>query len=70
MDIVKERGMELTQVMPLDVLKTSPLFDGDLPSHTNKSLLVREIEPQLDITQCSHESALASHVVVDFMSKI
>ncbi|KAK3885497.1 hypothetical protein Pcinc_010238 [Petrolisthes cinctipes] len=70
MDIVKERGMDLSQILFHDVLKISPLFDGELPSHTNKSLLVREIEPQVDITQCSHKYTLATHVVVDFMSKI
>ncbi|KAK3877981.1 hypothetical protein Pcinc_017383 [Petrolisthes cinctipes] len=37
MDIVKERGMDLSQILFHDVLKISPLFDGDLPSHTNKS---------------------------------
>ena len=45
-------------------------FDGDLPAHTNKSLLVGEIEPMLDMTKWSPESTLATHVIVDFMSKM
>lgn len=48
----------------------SPLFDGDLSAHTNKSLLVTEIEPKLDLSLWNEETDLDTHVVVDFMSKI
>ena len=70
MDIAKERGMNLRQILTHDVLPASPLFDGDLPAHVNKSKLVGEIEPGLDLTQWSQKSTLATHVVVDFMSKM
>lgn len=70
MDIAKERGMDLRQILTHDVLLASPLFDGDLPAHVNKSLLVGEIEPRLDLTKWSQLSNLVTHVVVDFMSKV
>lgn len=70
MDIAKERGMSIRQILSHNVLSTSPLFDGDLPAHVNKSKLVSEIEPRLDLTQWSPESTYATHVVVDFMSKM
>src|SRR6218665_54842 len=38
--------------------------------HTNKSLLLVEIEPRLDLTQWHQGSTVATHVVVDFMSKM
>ncbi|KAH3719441.1 hypothetical protein DPMN_062276 [Dreissena polymorpha] len=40
MDIVKERGMPLKQILSHDLISSSPLFDGDLPYHVNKSLLI------------------------------
>ena len=42
------------------MLSASQLFDGDLPAHTYKSLLVAEIEPILDLTQWSKESTIVS----------
>jgi len=62
--------MNLRQILTHNFVPASPLFDGDLPAHTNKSLLVGEIEPRLDLTQWRQESTIATHVVVDFMSKI
>lgn len=44
-DIAKERGMALKQILSHDLLSSSPLFDGDLPAHVNKSKLIGEIEP-------------------------
>ena len=70
MDIAKERGMDIKQILAHNVLSASTLFDGDLPAHANKSTLVGEIEPKLDLTQWHQTSTLANHVVVDFMSKM
>ena len=70
MDIAKERGMNIRQVLTHDILSASSLFDGDLPAHVNKSTLVSEIEPGLDLTKWSPKSTLATHVVVDFMAKM
>jgi hypothetical protein len=70
MDIAKERGMDLRQILTHNLVSVSPLFDGDLPAHTNKSLLVGDIEPRLDLTQWHQESTLVTHVVVDFMSRM
>ena len=70
MDIAKERDMNIKQILARDLLPVTPLFDGDLPAHANKSTLVVEIESQLDLTQCNRTSLLPAHVVVDFMSKM
>ena len=70
MDIAKERGMVLKQILSHDLLSSSPLFDGDLLADVNKSKLIGEIEPGLDLTKWSRESTLATHVIVDFMSKM
>jgi len=43
MDIAKERGMDIRQILTHDVLAATPLFDGDLPAQVNKSKLVSEI---------------------------
>ncbi|KAH3737372.1 hypothetical protein DPMN_043955 [Dreissena polymorpha] len=58
MDIAKERGMSLKQIISHDLISPSPLFDGDLQSHDNKSKLIGEIESRLDINKCSRESLL------------
>jgi hypothetical protein len=70
MDIAKERGMPLIEILSHDLLMTSPLFDGDLPAHVDKSKLVDEIEPGLDLTKWSPHTNLSTHVIVDFMSKM
>jgi len=71
MDIAKERGMALKEILSYDLLSSSPLFYGDVPAHVNKSkVIIGEIEPGLDLTKWSRESTLATHVIVDFMSKM
>ncbi|KAH3863596.1 hypothetical protein DPMN_026584 [Dreissena polymorpha] len=70
MDIAKERGMSLKQILSHDLISSSPLFDGDLPAHVDKSKLIGEIESRLDISKWSRESLLPTHVIVDFMSKM
>ena len=70
MDIAKERGMSLKQILSHDLISSSPLFDGDLPAHINKSKLIGEIESRLDLSKWSRESLLPTHVIVDFMSKM
>ena len=70
MDIAKERGMDIKQILAHNVLSASTLFDGDLPAHAIKSTLVGEIEPKLDLTQWHQKSTLATRVVVDVMSNM
>ena len=65
MDTAKERGMELRQILTHNLLSVSPLFDGDLLALNNTSLLVEEIEPRLELTQCIQKSTLANHVAVE-----
>ena len=60
MDIAKERGMDIKQILAHNVLSASTLFDGDLPDHVNKSTLVGEIEPKLDLTQWHRKSTRAT----------
>ncbi|KAH3724692.1 hypothetical protein DPMN_050515 [Dreissena polymorpha] len=69
-DIAKERGMSLTQILSHDLISSSPLFDGDVPAHVNTSKLIGEIESTLDISKWSRESLLPTHVILDFMSKM
>lgn len=70
MDIAKERGMSVQEILGHNILPNSPLFDGDIPAQVNKSPLVGEVESRLDPTQWCFETNLATHVVVDFMSKM
>ena len=42
-EIVKDRGMNLTEVLEHDVLKCSPLFEGDIPAESHKSELMKEL---------------------------
>ncbi|KAH3823399.1 hypothetical protein DPMN_125198 [Dreissena polymorpha] len=65
MDIAKERGMSLKQILSHDLISSSPLFDGDHPAHVNKSKLIGEIKSRLDISKWSW-----THVIVGFMSKM
>ena len=69
-DIAKEQGMDLGQILTHDIFPSSPIFNGDLPAHVNKSKYINEIHPQLDLSQWSMMSALVPHVVVDFMSRV
>ena len=46
----RERGMGISEVVLHDLLTSSPLFDGDLPEHANKSQLISEAETALDLT--------------------
>ena len=56
--------MDLRQILPPNALLASSLFDGHIPAHTNKSILVGEIEPKLEITRWSQKSIIATHVVI------
>ena len=47
MEIVKERGMPISEIMKHDLLPCSPLFDGDFTSKPDKSQLVAELEQHL-----------------------
>ncbi|KAH3894677.1 hypothetical protein DPMN_018834 [Dreissena polymorpha] len=51
MDTAKERGMPLKQKLSHDLISSSPLFDGDVPAHVNKSKLIGEIGSRLDISK-------------------
>ncbi|KAH3803974.1 hypothetical protein DPMN_132246 [Dreissena polymorpha] len=70
MDIAKERGMSLKQILSHDLISSSPFIDGDLPSHVNKSKLIWKIESRLNISKWSRESLLPTHVILDFISKM
>ena len=57
-------GYGLRQVLPHNALSASSLFDGHIPAHTNKVILVGEIEMKLGITRWSQKSIIATHVVI------
>ena len=69
-DIAKDRGMTLPEILSHDLLPVSPLFEGDLPASASKSKLIEWIEQYLDLDTWSHDTNLATHVVMDFMSRI
>ena len=48
MTVAMERCVELGKIMEYDLLQITPLFDGDLPSQVNKSMLVVAIELKVD----------------------
>ena len=68
-DIMKERGMSLELIFSHDILPSSIIFEGDLPSKPDKSKLIAEIEQHL-----AHEDMIFPYgdaaVILDFMSKI
>ncbi|KAH3819624.1 hypothetical protein DPMN_121363 [Dreissena polymorpha] len=70
MDIAKQRGMSLKQILSHDFISSYPFFDDDLTAHVNMSKLIGEIESRLDIGKWGRESLLPTHVIVDFMSKM
>ncbi|KAH3834837.1 hypothetical protein DPMN_108170 [Dreissena polymorpha] len=70
MDIAKDRGMSLKQILSHDLISSFSLFDVDLLAHVMKSKHIGEIESRLDISKWSRESLLPTHVIVDFMSKM
>ena len=45
MALVRERGMNMADILTHDLLSTCPLFEGDFPSQAKKSQLVAEIAP-------------------------
>ena len=67
-EIVKERGMSLPEVLEHDVLKCSPLFEGDFPAEAHKSELMKEL-PQTELV-FNRDSPEPTAVLVDFMSKV
>ena len=67
-DIVKERGMSLPEILEHDVLTSSPLFEGDFPTEAQKSKLMEEIPcPE---TEWNRNATEKTAVIVDFMSKV
>ena len=47
MEIAKERGESTAKILEHDLLPTSKLFEGELPTKPSKHLLVAEIEKDL-----------------------
>ena len=47
MEIVKERGVTISEIIKHDLLPIFPLFDGDLTTKTGKSQLVAKLEQHL-----------------------
>ena len=62
--------MDLPTILSHDIIKVSPLFEGDLPAESDKYMLVSEIEKLLNLSEWSRDTEIDTHVIVDFMSKI
>ena len=69
-EICKQRGMKMEEILTYDLLPQSPLFEGDLPAEPNKAMLVSEVEGMVDLSVWEKHSQLSTHIVVDFMSKV
>ena len=69
-EIAKQRGFSLTEILSYHLLPQSPLFQGDFPTEPNKSVLVSVIEEMissLNNTTWIKDSNYKTHVLVDFM---
>ena len=68
--IVRERGEDMTNIIPYDIFPNSPLFDGVSPTNPMKHSLMVELERSLTsdeyVFHCKGEPNVT--VVVDFMS--
>ena len=71
-EIASLRGMSQEEIYTHDLLQSSPLFDGDITTKPNKSQLISELETNLypDDYQFNQDHPLATHVFLDFMSKV
>ena len=74
LDLCKDRGMSLPDIMSCDLLKASPLFQGDLPFPPTKSKMMEEIESNLPniklMGNWDKNTGLKTAIMTDFMSKI
>ena len=69
-DIAKERGQNMKQILSHDLLPITPLFDGDLPTDPKKALLVSKIEADLQPADWKANNHLPTHAVIDVMAKL
>ena len=72
-EIAKQRGLTMAEVLSYDLLQQSPLFKGDYLTEPTKAVLVSEVEemiPSIEKSVWNRDSAYSTHVVLDFMSKV
>ena len=70
-DVARERGISLAQVMEHDLLTTNILFDGDYTSKPDdKSVLVQELEKHFEKRELNfdNKSDLQIALLVNFMT--
>lgn len=72
LDVAKERGERIQDILSHDLLPTNALFDGDFPAKPVKHRLVQEIEKSLSPEDLRFDqmSSLQTAVVVDYMSQL
>lgn len=72
LEIARQRGETMKDILSHDLLHTSPLFDGEAPKKTVKHKLTVELEKHLSTEDCLFEPVSNSKttVLVDFMSQI
>ena len=72
MEIAKERGESIKNILSYDLLPTNTLFAGDSPTKPVKHTLIAQIEKNLspEHFKFNENSPLQTTVVVDFMSQV
>ena len=72
LEIARQRGETMKDILCHDLLQTSPLFDGEVPKKPAKHILIVELEKNLSTEDCLFEPVSCSKttVLVDFMSQI
>ena len=71
MALVRERGMDMADILTHDLLSTCPLFEGYFPAQAKKSQLVTEIAPatRTYTSKWNRTSEEPSALYADFMSR-
>ena len=71
MALVRERGMDMADILTHDLLSTCPLFEGDFPAQAKKYQLVAEIAPlaRAYTSKWNRTSEEPAAIYADFMSR-
>lgn len=72
LEIARQRGETMKDILSYDILQNSPLFNGDIPKKPAKHMLIAELEKNLSTEDYCFEptSNSKTSVLIDFMSQI
>ena len=62
--------MSIKDILNYNNQLSTPLFQGDIPTHPTKSKLMDELETKFNMNIWNRNTKLQTHTVVDFMSKL